>query len=74
MLQILLNKLTKLICSRLVTLVFASFDEPTTTASAWALDNATFILFFEKRKSIPLGLSEASDEHIEMMTTGASCP
>ena len=43
-------------------------------ANAWALDIATFKRFFEKRKLIPCELSGASDEHIDRMTIGASCP
>ena len=52
----------------------AKFGDPTTMARACALEIATLSLFFENKKSIPLGLSEALDAHMDTKTIGASCP
>ena len=53
---------------------FDKFGDPTTITIDCTLEIATFNLFFENKNSIPLGLSEASDVHIDKNTIGASCP
>lgn len=65
---------TKAMSLTLLALVWAMPGSPTTIVRDFARDTATLSQFLLSRNCRPRVPKSPAQEHIEMMTTGASCP